>query len=65
MFDHVGYNVSDFQRSRAFYVAALAPLGAKVVKEGDGWAMIGGPGGRLWIGASAPPRRLCTWLSPR
>ena len=27
MFDHVGFPVSDVARSRAFYVAALAPLG--------------------------------------
>ena len=25
--DHTGLNVSDFGKSRAFYVAALAPLG--------------------------------------
>ena len=26
MFDHVGFNVSDFQKSLAFYRAALEPL---------------------------------------
>jgi catechol 2,3-dioxygenase-like lactoylglutathione lyase family enzyme len=54
MFDHVGFNVSDFARSRAFYAAALAPLGMGVLGEGDGWAMIGNADGRLWIGAFGP-----------
>ncbi len=51
MFDHIGFNVSDFAKSKAFYVAALEPLGQIVLDEGDGWAMLGGPSGRLWIGA--------------
>ena len=54
MFDHVGFNVADFARSKAFYLAALAPLGHKLVREGEGFAMIGGPSGRLWIGALGP-----------
>ena len=29
MFDHVGLNVQDFERSRAFYREALEPLGLK------------------------------------
>jgi catechol 2,3-dioxygenase-like lactoylglutathione lyase family enzyme len=29
MFDHVGLNVQDFERSRAFYQEALEPLGLK------------------------------------
>jgi catechol 2,3-dioxygenase-like lactoylglutathione lyase family enzyme len=31
--DHTGLNVSDFGRSKAFYVAALAPLGYQVMME--------------------------------
>lgn len=54
MFDHVGFNVSDFARSFSFYKAALAPLGLGVLGEGEGWAMIGGADGRLWIGAFGP-----------
>src|SRR3569832_694896 len=34
MFDHVKIGVSDFAKSKAFYVKALAPLGAAVVGEG-------------------------------
>jgi catechol 2,3-dioxygenase-like lactoylglutathione lyase family enzyme len=31
--DHVGYPVSDFARSRAFYEKALAPLGIRLVRS--------------------------------
>ena len=31
--DHIGLDVSDFGRSRAFYEQALAPLGMKVLME--------------------------------
>jgi catechol 2,3-dioxygenase-like lactoylglutathione lyase family enzyme len=54
MFDHMGFNVSDFDRSKAFYIAALAPLGLKIVAEGEKWATIGDPSCRLWIGALGP-----------
>ncbi len=33
MMDHVGYPVSDMEKSRAFYEGALAPLGIKVIME--------------------------------
>ena len=33
MLDHIGVTVSDFQKSRAFYRAALAPLGIDVAME--------------------------------
>jgi catechol 2,3-dioxygenase-like lactoylglutathione lyase family enzyme len=31
--DHIGINVSDYERSKAFYAKALAPLGITVVME--------------------------------
>ena len=34
MFDHVKFGVSDFAASKAFYAAALAPLGVTVIAEG-------------------------------
>src|SRR5512139_3031063 len=34
MFDHVKFGVSDFAASKAFFLAALAPLGVAVVGEG-------------------------------
>lgn len=58
--DHIGFAVADFPRSRAFYVAALAPLGITVLKEGEGWAGMGrGQAMAFWFGAfGAPPRHV-------
>jgi len=58
MIDHVGFPVSDFRRSRAFYVEALAPLGFGPVvdvtrEQTGGYEGTGfGAGGRaaFWIG---------------
>jgi catechol 2,3-dioxygenase-like lactoylglutathione lyase family enzyme len=56
MFDHVGFIVADFPRTRDFYTAALAPLGIAVLTDGEDWAMFGGTAaGKLWIGAAAGP----------
>ena len=47
MLDHVGFKVADIDRSRAFYDAALAPLGYALVMEvtpamsGDGSTHLG------------------------
>jgi catechol 2,3-dioxygenase-like lactoylglutathione lyase family enzyme len=53
MLDHLGLDVSDYQRSKAFYEKALAPLGLKLMMEPA--PGIGGLGdGRkpfFWIGA--------------
>jgi catechol 2,3-dioxygenase-like lactoylglutathione lyase family enzyme len=40
MLDHVGFGVSDYARSKAFYEQALAPLGVTLVME-----PVGGVGG--------------------
>lgn len=58
--DHIGFAVRDFATSRAFYLAALTPLGYAATKEGEGWILIGSADGHeLWFGASdvagAPP----------
>ena len=42
--DHLGIEATDLAGSRAFYAAALAPLGMAVIMEGPGWAGIGAPG---------------------
>ena len=34
--DHVGLNVQDYAKSKAFYVKALAPLGIELVMETRG-----------------------------
>lgn len=62
MLDHVGFPVSDYARSKAFYLAALAPLGYGLVMEltpekiGGSVSHAGfGPEGRpvFWIGGGA------------
>jgi catechol 2,3-dioxygenase-like lactoylglutathione lyase family enzyme len=35
MIDHIGFPVSDYDRAKAFYAAALAPLGYTLVMEVD------------------------------
>lgn len=50
--DHVGINVSDYARSKAFYERALAPLGIRAIMEygtACGFGRDGKPD--LWIGA--------------
>ena len=63
MIDQTGIAVSDVARSRAFYVAALAPLGYVVCKDfglAVGFAVLEGfgrstePGGDFWISAGEP-----------
>lgn len=44
MLDHVGISVHDVARSRAFYLAALAPLGYGILME------VSPPGGHHYIG---------------
>ena len=34
MFDHVSFGVTDYAAAKAFFLAALAPLGVAVVQEG-------------------------------
>lgn len=62
MLDHVGYPVSDFARSKAFYAAALAPLGYGLMMEITD-AQTGGHGDHagfgdghpdFWIGTGKP-----------
>lgn len=52
MLDHIGFPVTDAAMSRAFYVAALAPLGFSVQKEFG----TGAPGGEAHIGFGSPGR---------
>lgn len=50
MFDHMGLGVSNYAASKAFFLAALAPLGASIVMEGEHGLGIG-PKGKpsLWL----------------
>lgn len=53
--DHIGFNVVDFAKSRAFYEAALAPLGISLMFGDANWAMFGRDGvGAFWIGQTGP-----------
>ncbi len=62
MLDHIGFAVSDFERSKAFYLKALAPLGFGLVKEvtlkdsgGENYAGFGARGKpEFWIGGRGP-----------
>jgi len=49
--DHMGFTVSDYERSKAFYVKALAPLGMELLMEPMGAAGGFGRDGKpfFWI----------------
>lgn len=52
VFDHIGFNVSDFPKAREFLLQALQPLGIGTTMEGEGWAMVGRQGeGNFWFGS--------------
>jgi len=54
MLDHIGLEVSDLARSRAFYHHALAPLGYEVVMEFEGVVGLGADGKPdFWLTAGA------------
>ena len=61
MIDHTGFNVTNLELSRAFYLKALAPLGYGIALEFEGAAGFGAregagddPGGDFWISAGEP-----------
>ncbi|HQR03716.1 MAG: VOC family protein [Proteobacteria bacterium] len=64
MIDHVSISTADYPRSKAFYLAALAPLGYSLLVEltaqqtgdfaGAGFGVAPKPD--FWIGASQPQR---------
>jgi catechol 2,3-dioxygenase-like lactoylglutathione lyase family enzyme len=64
MLDHIALSVADFERARAFYLAALKPLGLGAIMEvtaeetgGDAHAGFGeNDKPFFWIGTGAKPR---------
>lgn len=63
MLDHIGIDVSDIDRSRRFYAAALAPLGYIMTKDfgqaagfgvPDGEKKSSDPGGEFWVAKGDP-----------
>ena len=56
MFDHVGFGVADLAQSKAFFLAALAPLGVGLVMEGPYGVGIGKDGKpSLWLHDMSAP----------
>ncbi len=55
MLDHIGFPVTDFERSRNFYARVLAPLGYEVLKEFD-LSDETGPGGYAGFGTAGRPQ---------
>jgi catechol 2,3-dioxygenase-like lactoylglutathione lyase family enzyme len=52
VFDHIGFNVTDYPKAKEFLVQALKPLDMAITAEAEGWAMIGRKGeGQLWFGS--------------
>ncbi len=49
--DHIGFSVSNYENSKAFYTQALAPLGISLIMEVMGWGGFGKEGKpEFWIG---------------
>ena len=49
--DHIGVSVSDYERSKDFYSACLAPLDIRLIVEIEGWAGFGKDGiPQFWFG---------------
>jgi catechol 2,3-dioxygenase-like lactoylglutathione lyase family enzyme len=69
MIDHIGLTVSDVGRAKAFYTAALAPLGYALLMEFDQFAGFGlAPKPDFWISqgkANVPPIHVAFAASSR
>lgn len=58
MIDHLGISVSDYDRSKTFFLKALAPLGVSLVTEVMGWAGLGKNGKPdFWFGTHSEVQR--------
>lgn len=56
--DHITLGVTDYERSKRFYTAALAPLGIALMIEGEGRAGFGRPPRpQFWFGSNPQPGR--------
>lgn len=52
--DHIGINVTDYEKGKAFYAVALAPLGIKQMMDFGVVVGMGGDIPFLWISAGDP-----------
>jgi catechol 2,3-dioxygenase-like lactoylglutathione lyase family enzyme len=55
MLNHISIGVRDIARTKAFYDAALKPLGYACLDESEGSLGYGGDAVVLWIGETAKP----------
>lgn len=55
MFNHISIGVRDIKRTKAFYDAALKPLGFDCLSEGEGSLGYGNKAVGLWISATKSP----------
>lgn len=56
--DHIGFAVSNSEKSNTFYTTALAPLGIEIVMEYGGWSGFGKDGkAEFWIGEDAEAQK--------
>jgi len=58
MLDHVTFRVADLEASKAFYTAALTPLGFELRYDEGGFVGFGVPGNSLWLLAGEPTQNV-------
>lgn len=57
MIDHIGIEVADYNGSKGFFTASLAPLGYEIVMEWGGWCGLGHDGKPdFWIHGTTPTK---------
>ena len=65
MFDHLGFGVTDYAASKAFFLKALEPLGVGIVMEGEHGLALGQRASRRFGCSRRPTSRCrCTSRSP-
>lgn len=56
--DHIGLSVGDYEKTKAFFSAALAPLKIGLIAETHGWAGYGRDRKpELWFGVGEAPQK--------
>ena len=69
VFDHIGFNVTDFPKTKEFLVKALQPLGIGITMEGDGWVSAtavvqqGRPDKKVYTVSPAGRAELARWIA--
>ena len=57
--DHIGLEVTDYQKSKDFYIKALSPLGIELIMEIEGFSGFGVNGKpEFWISQGMPYKKL-------